>query len=301
MPRTSFYAVAVGRVTGVYTTWDECSKHVKGYPNAKYRKCNTRDEALAYIAEHEAPPTLDAFFRTTTKRKAATNPTTSPKRPAQATTSSPRKPRAITVYTDGACVHNGKPHAKAGIGVWFGTDDPRNVSERVPATYKQTNNVAELLAIWVAYERLLPAWLADPTARFVVATDSRYALRCATTYGAKCALAGWSPDVPNVALVRQLYEAVSAEPRLTLKHVFAHTGGKSKDAIGNDHADRLAVQAIGGTDKRAASKRTYLRVPFAEKDAAKALGAKWDSRRKKWYTHAGDTYALALVERFGCA
>ena len=46
---------------------------------------------------------------------------------------------------------------------------------------------------------------------------------------------------------------------------------------------------------------TYLRVPFAEKDAAKALGAKWDSRRKKWFTHAGDTYALALVERFGCA
>ncbi len=32
-----------------------------------------------------------------------------------------------------------------------------------------------------------------------------------------------------------------------------------------------------------ASSKTYLNVPYAEKDAAKALGAKWDSTKKKWY------------------
>ena len=51
----------------------------------------------------------------------------------------------INVYTDGACVDNGKPYARAGYGVYFGKNDSRNVSE----SYKglQTNNVAELLAI----------------------------------------------------------------------------------------------------------------------------------------------------------
>lgn len=32
--------------------------------------------------------------------------------------------------------------------------------------------------------------------------------------------------------------------------------------------------------------KTYLNVPFAQKDAAKALGARWDAAKKKWYVQA---------------
>ena len=35
-----------------------------------------------------------------------------------------------------------------------------------------------------------------------------------------------------------------------------------------------------------ANSKTYLTVPYAEKDAAKALGAKWDATKKKWYAPA---------------
>lgn len=38
--------------------------------------------------------------------------------------------------------------------------------------------------------------------------------------------------------------------------------------------------------------RTYLNVPYAQKDAAKALGAKWDPAHKKWYVPAGKDVAL---------
>ena len=31
------------------------------------------------------------------------------------------------------------------------------------------------------------------------------------------------------------------------------------------------------------SSKIYLNVPYAQKDAAKALGAKWDAANKKWY------------------
>ena len=36
----------------------------------------------------------------------------------------------------------------------------------------------------------------------------------------------------------------------------------------------------------------YLNVPFAQKDAAKALGARWDAANKKWYVPADKDSAL---------
>lgn len=37
--------------------------------------------------------------------------------------------------------------------------------------------------------------------------------------------------------------------------------------------------------------KTYLNVPYAQKDAAKALGARWDPANKKWYVPAGKDLA----------
>ena len=34
-----------------------------------------------------------------------------------------------------------------------------------------------------------------------------------------------------------------------------------------------------------------LKVPYADKDAAKALGARWDPKRKTWYVQEGTTLA----------
>jgi hypothetical protein len=40
--------------------------------------------------------------------------------------------------------------------------------------------------------------------------------------------------------------------------------------------------------------RTYLNCPFAEKDEAKALGARWDGQKKRWYIEgAKDLSAFA--------
>ena len=41
-----------------------------------------------------------------------------------------------------------------------------------------------------------------------------------------------------------------------------------------------------------AESKTYLNVPFAQKDAAKALGARWDAAYKKWYVPADKDIAL---------
>ena len=51
----------------------------------------------------------------------------------------------MKVFTDGSCINNGKPNAIAGIGIYFGELDTRNVSSRIDG--KQTNNTAELTAV----------------------------------------------------------------------------------------------------------------------------------------------------------
>ena len=56
------------------------------------------------------------------------------------------------IYTDGACSKNGYAGACAGIGVYFGPNDPRNISKKVIG--KQTNNTAELSAIIYAYKQI---------------------------------------------------------------------------------------------------------------------------------------------------
>jgi hypothetical protein len=40
------------------------------------------------------------------------------------------------------------------------------------------------------------------------------------------------------------------------------------------------------------SEKTYINVPYAQKDAAKALGAKWDASNKKWYVPADKDITL---------
>lgn len=44
-----YYAIKIGENPGIYGSWAECEKQVKGYPNAQFKKWKTREEAEAYI------------------------------------------------------------------------------------------------------------------------------------------------------------------------------------------------------------------------------------------------------------
>ncbi|KAH9851468.1 hypothetical protein C2E23DRAFT_706454, partial [Lenzites betulinus] len=58
---------------------------------------------------------------------------------------------AVEVYTDGSCNGNGTAAAVAGAGVWFGPDDARNISERVPGECR-SNQAGEAYACLLATE-----------------------------------------------------------------------------------------------------------------------------------------------------
>ena len=44
-----YYAVKVGKTTGVFETWEECEASVKGYPGALYKSFKSEAEAYAYM------------------------------------------------------------------------------------------------------------------------------------------------------------------------------------------------------------------------------------------------------------
>lgn len=45
----AFYAVAKGFVPGIYFTWDDCNKQVRGFSGAKYKKFTTLQEAEVFM------------------------------------------------------------------------------------------------------------------------------------------------------------------------------------------------------------------------------------------------------------
>lgn len=195
----------------------------------------------------------------------------------------------INVYTDGACPSNGYKGARAGIGIFFGKDDPRNCSEVVEG--KQTNNVAELTAILRAEEILRPEIMKGT--HVTVYSDSKYAIRCCGEYGVKLAKLNWKKKkpIPNVELVKQAYETFSKLPTVSFVHVEAHTGKTDAHSIGNAWADKLANEAIGVSvpdptkqkKNKKAEEVIFLKVPYKDKEEAKKLGAKWNPKKKSWY------------------
>jgi len=214
----------------------------------------------------------------------------------------------IVVYTDGACKGNGYSNAKAGMGVYFGRNDPRNVSQEIEG--RQTNNVAELMAIMKAAEVLKSE--IDGGAPVIIYSDSVYAIRCCTIYGRKLHDNGWksrgSGSIPNLELVKKAYDTFKDLTNVEIRYVRAHTNLTDVHSIGNEWADRLANQAIGGDADSArddlphARRRPiYLKVGFDEKDEAKKYGCRWDPVKKKWYIHSdSDPETLKdVVNRWG--
>lgn len=49
MAKVGFYAVKVGRVPGVYTSWDDCKAQVDGFPNAAYQKFKSEEDANRFV------------------------------------------------------------------------------------------------------------------------------------------------------------------------------------------------------------------------------------------------------------
>lgn len=321
----TYYAVAKGTQTGIYKTWAECKAQTHNVSKPVFKKFATLDAAKTFLTTNGVhiadsattatqtklveQSTLDAYF--TVRSKSSSTPTSnlSFNREGVGGSTSARMTNTVNastshplcVYTDGACIHNGRPNACAGIGVYFGKGDSRNVSQRVKG--KQSNNTAEVQAVLVAYQ-IIRRELQNGQ-NVAIYTDSKYVIGSATTWGRKHAREQWHKEIPNKALVRELYNCFASTERVWLEYVKAHTDATDAHSRGNAEADALAKAAVApaAANKKNAHAQTthaksknkhealrkYINVPYTQKDKAKKLGCKWDAQCKKWYYIKGAT------------
>jgi ribonuclease HI len=116
-----FYGVAVGHNPGVYVTWTEASEQIKDVKGPKYKKFGTREEAEEFVRTGgKASLRVDA--KSVKKKSNGTGVEGSSVKKAKTTSS---KGKTIRVYTDGSSRRNGQVGAVAGVGVYFGENDPR--------------------------------------------------------------------------------------------------------------------------------------------------------------------------------
>ena len=169
--KTKFYAVAAGRKPGIYLTWPECERQVKGFSSARFKSFKTREEASAFVSGAAGTQTarVAAAVAPRSDASAVADRTSNPnakqqssshaqKRPAESAPSAAKRPRVtvndisqnnngivITVYFDGGA--RGNPGV-AGAGAVItsqinGDDFSRVVKIRQYCGPSATNNVAE--------------------------------------------------------------------------------------------------------------------------------------------------------------
>jgi len=140
------------------------------------------------------------------------------------------------IYTDGACINNGRKNAKCSIGIHFSNKNKYKINDvseilKVPTS---TNNIAELTAIKTSLELVKSHNIDIPIYLY---TDSEYSLNV---------LEKWYPTwwvEQNFPLIDETYKLYK-ELNPIMTHVRSHTGNTDEHSLGNEIADKLATDVL---------------------------------------------------------
>ena len=162
------------------------------------------------------------------------------------------KHNTFKIYTDGACVNNGKPNARCSIGIHFSNNNVLNMIDisRVLQVSKSTNNVAELTAIHEAIKQYATTNLCMP---LQIYSDSQYSINCITKWYPSWVKKKCVDEKQNNKLIKAIYEDYcnikNKVEDIQLIHIKAHTGLNDEHSIGNSIADKLATDALKKFEK----------------------------------------------------
>ena len=309
----TYYAVAKGKHIGIFLSFNECNKAIKGFKHPLIKKFDNLNDCERFIIENmhsknilekEECPSFDVKFQEQDKvieKKLVTIEDKKEKKKQKEERKEQNKNNFkpdLEIYTDGSCINNGRANAASGIGIYFGPGDERNLSKKISG--KQTNNTAELSAIIYAFKILERDIHVGKN--IIIHTDSEYAIKCATTYGEKMQRLLWEKDIPNKELVQVIYSLYKNTPNVKFKHVRAHTGKQDKHSLGNENADRLANEAVVRNNftqfekpKDKSKRKIYLNVPYTQRNQVKKMGGRWDPNKKKWFVYENNKYKNNLL------
>jgi len=204
--KNKVYAVRQGRKTGIFSTWVECEKQVKGYTGAKFKSFATVPEALVWLEEGTSS-------KTTGKH-------------------SQEKVNAdYVVYTDGSCLRNpGGPGGWAAILTETSTGKSIELHNGESCT---TNNRMELSAAVAALSHIMES------SSIALYTDSQYLKNAFTKHWIKgWKRNGWKTSTGSDVKNRDLWEKLDV---LFQKHQVDFHWVKGHAGIAeNERCDQLA-------------------------------------------------------------
>ena len=235
----SFYAVRVGKVPGIYKTWDECRAQVTGFKGAIYKKFYSEETAQTFI------DTKSKTYKSKTSNGYTRIKKVKPK------INYIKDPNTLYIFTDGSSVGNGSADANAGYGVYIPEPEEYAIQLRGSLPNGSTNNCAELTAIRDAlkihnYNSVVKNSQTSktPINNIVIVTDSDYSIKCITKWSDNWAKNGWRTndgDVINKSLIQDILKLYKKyKKHVTFLHINSHTPHRSFFYDGNRFADMLA-------------------------------------------------------------
>ncbi len=230
MAKKKYYAVAVGRSTGIFTQWfgeGGAERLVRGYAGAVYKGFPTIEEARAFIEANKGKKRPSS---TTSKKKSSSRSKTA----ARQTAPAPAKPGQIVMYTDGGALGNPGPGGYGAVILQNGKTQELSKGFR-----NTTNNRMELMAVIAGLNAIKKA------SSIVLHSDSRYVVNGITKgWAKKWKSNGWKKSDKSPALNTDLWDQLL---KLCDKHDVEFRWVKGHAGIaGNERCDELAVKAASG-------------------------------------------------------
>lgn len=220
MAKKKFYAVAVGRESGIFTDWPTTETLVKGFPGAKYKSFPSQAAAERWL---ENPVYAK---KTSSSGKISQNNIQSEEDSAD-----------IVIYTDGGSINNPGPGGYGAVIVDGGRK--RELSGGYRLT---TNNRMEMMAAIVALREVT-----GETESIHLYSDSSYLVNgISKGWVKRWQSNGWKrsdgQDVLNIDLWQELIKLI-AGGNVHLHWVKGHAGN-----VLNERCDRLAVRSARKDD-----------------------------------------------------
>lgn len=213
MTKKKVYAVKKGFKTGLFDTWAECQKQVKGFPGALFKSFTTKEEALKYLEE-----TPIKEVKTIEELKQAVE----------------KNYKGTRVFVDGSWNNKTKTY---GAGVCFMDSNGKvfcelSTSESDPEMAKSRNIAGECMAATLAIEMAEQIGLKEIT----IIHDYEGIAKWVTDSVDK-----WKVSSVVSALYSEAYEqAIEKGMKIHFIWVRGHVGVE-----GNEIVDQLAKQGCG--------------------------------------------------------
>ena len=231
MASKKWYAIRSGKVPGIYTSWPEAEKQVKGFSKARFKGFPTRAEAEAWLAGKGDDRAADSAKAKHAKKKKAQRRVVQ-----QKVTDDLAIHDKLIIHTDGGAINNPGP---GGYGVVIQHDG--QVQEFFGGYRLTTNNRMELLAAIVALREV------EISLPIILFSDSSYVVNGICKGWAKnWRRRGWLKADGKPVLNQDLWSellALTEELPVTFRWIKGHAGNPM-----NERCDQLAVSAARGSN-----------------------------------------------------